>query len=149
MSGRYKCSAIVDHYKRPVYLHNIQWNKKWPLIFVKDTSVWYENIADIDERQITRNPVFLLGGIEMYSSISNMSEIRVKRLNNIDKLRCICAFLVVYVHAPISGEIGLYLSSLARAAVPIFFIISGYFYTLSSSGRQIKICTPADIGCPE
>ena len=74
----------------------------------------------------------------MYSSISNMSEIRVKRLNNIDKLRCICAFLVVYVHAPISGEIGLYLSSLARVAVPIFFIISGYFYTLSSSGRQIK-----------
>ena len=59
----------------------------------------------------------------MYSSISNMSEIRVKRLNNIDKLRCICAFLVVYVHAPISGEIGLYLSSLARVAVPIFFII--------------------------
>lgn len=60
------------------------------------------------------------------------------RYNSIDKLKMFCAFLVVCIHAPFPGEIGTYLVSLARIAVPVFFMITGYFYVQASASRQIK-----------
>lgn len=48
------------------------------------------------------------------------------RLKGIDVLRIICAFLVVCIHC--NGYLYEdYIMPLARTAVPVFFIISGYF----------------------
>ncbi len=46
----------------------------------------------------------------------------------IDILRLICAFLVVFIHYPFQSGIGNDLSAICRIAVPIFFIITGFYY---------------------
>lgn len=51
------------------------------------------------------------------------------RADNIDILKTICAFLIVCIHIPFPGEIGEYFTVLTRIAVPIFFMITGYFYS--------------------
>ena len=61
-----------------------------------------------------------------------------KRLNGLDILKAICAFLVVCIHAPFPGEFGQYVIAAARIAVPIFIMITGYFYTPESAPRRIK-----------
>lgn len=51
------------------------------------------------------------------------------RYNSIDSLKAICAFLIVCIHIPLSSqEVSGYLMILTRVAVPIFFMISGYFH---------------------
>lgn len=50
-----------------------------------------------------------------------------KRNKGIDILRLICAFLVVCIHAHFPGIVGEYVKAIARVAVPIFFICTGYF----------------------
>ena len=49
----------------------------------------------------------------------------------------LCAFLIVCIHAPFPGVIGEYFTSLTRIAVPIFFMISGYFWKPGNSKKQI------------
>lgn len=56
------------------------------------------------------------------------------RADNIDILKAICAFLIVCLHIPFPGEAGAYFTTLTRRAVPIFFMITGYFY--SGTKRQ-------------
>lgn len=51
------------------------------------------------------------------------------RVDSIDILKAICAFLIVCIHVPFPGNIGEYVTTLARIAVPIFFMITGYFYS--------------------
>lgn len=60
------------------------------------------------------------------------------RLSNIDKLKAVCAFLVVCIHAPFNGEYEQYFVVLTRIAVPIFFMLSGFFYNRAVASRQIK-----------
>lgn len=60
-------------------------------------------------------------------SLDNMGEI-VLRADNIDILKTICAFLVICIHIPFPGMASGYLMTLTRIAVPIFFMITGYFY---------------------
>jgi len=60
------------------------------------------------------------------------------RLNSLDKLKVLCAFLIVCIHAPFPGTFGEYFTALTRIAVPIFFMITGYFYTPASATNQIK-----------
>lgn len=60
------------------------------------------------------------------------------RLDNIDILKSICAFLVVCIHVPFPGWGGEYFTVLARVAVPIFFMITGYFYTRNKGKKQIR-----------
>lgn len=50
------------------------------------------------------------------------------RADNIDILKAICAFLIVCIHAPLSGKFGTYFTTLTRVTVTIFFMITGYFY---------------------
>ncbi len=52
----------------------------------------------------------------------------MKRNNGIDILRLLCAFLVVCIHAHFPGVTGEYVKAIARIAVPIFFICSGYLF---------------------
>ena len=44
-------------------------------------------------------------------------------------MKVICAFLIVCIHVPFPGRVGAYFTSLTRIAVPIFFMITGYFYS--------------------
>ncbi len=66
--------------------------------------------------------------------------IAAKRSSNLDKLKVLCAFFVVCIHAPFPGTFGEYFIALTRIAVPIFFMISGYFYRFEKTKQQmIKI----------
>ena len=64
------------------------------------------------------------------------------RADNIDILKAICAFLIVCIHIPFPGTIGAYFTALTRIAVPIFFMITGYFYkdtiAAGKEKRQIR-----------
>lgn len=51
------------------------------------------------------------------------------RAEQIDVLKAISAFLIVCIHAPFPGEISAYFIVFARMAVPVFFMITGYFYS--------------------
>lgn len=67
---------------------------------------------------------------------------KILRADNIDILRAICAFLIVCIHIPFYGTLGAYFTALTRIAVPIFFMITGYFYSdvvkRGGETRQIK-----------
>ena len=57
-------------------------------------------------------------------------------------MKAICAFLIVCIHVPFPGRVGAYFTVLTRVAVPIFFMITGYFYSDTvarhKEKRQIK-----------
>ena len=50
------------------------------------------------------------------------------RKNGIDILKFIIAFLVICIHSPFYGEAGKYIVAISRCAVPVFFMITGFFY---------------------
>lgn len=52
-----------------------------------------------------------------------------RRADNIDILKALCAFLIVCIHVPFPGKVGAYFTTLTRVAVPVFFMITGYFYS--------------------
>lgn len=54
-------------------------------------------------------------------------------------MKVICAFIVVCIHVPFPGIIGEYFTSLTRIAVPVFFMITGYFYSdIVRKRREIR-----------
>lgn len=63
-----------------------------------------------------------------------------KRLNNLDVLKAICAFLVICIHISYKDKLGNITTPICRIAVPIFFMITGYFYYKTSKKplKQIK-----------
>lgn len=63
----------------------------------------------------------------------------MKRYNSIDLLKFLCSFMVIYLHANIKNQFGNYIYSFCRIAVPIFFMISGYFLYSNGSKIWIKI----------
>lgn len=69
-----------------------------------------------------------------------MEDTNCKRLNNLDVLKAICAFLVICIHISYKGKIGTTITPLCRIAVPIFFMITGYFYYKTSKTplKQLK-----------
>lgn len=60
----------------------------------------------------------------------------VERNNGLDILKFICAFLVICIHATFTSRE--YVEPLTRAAVPVFFMISGYFSADKVKVQQIK-----------
>ena len=44
-------------------------------------------------------------------------------------MKALCAFLIVCIHVPFPGKVGAYFTALTRIAVPVFFMITGYFYS--------------------
>ena len=62
--------------------------------------------------------------------------VRPSRQAALDVVKCMAALLVVDIHAGVPGPAGGYLNAFARIAVPLFFMITGYFYpTLATRGR--------------
>ncbi len=66
----------------------------------------------------------------------------MKRNGGLDILKLLCAFLVICIHCPFPGIVGSAVTPLTRIAVPIFFMITGYYYSHTKSQnrtvRQIK-----------
>lgn len=62
----------------------------------------------------------------------------IKRYFYIDILKFICAFLVICIHAPFLGTVGQYIIAISRCAVPIFFMISGYFNASKNSKKNYR-----------
>ncbi|WP_207666211.1 acyltransferase family protein, partial [Enterocloster lavalensis] len=70
-------------------------------------------------------------------SRAEQSRAEQSRADNIDILKAICAFLIVCIHVPFPGMFGSYFTTLTRIAVPIFFMITGYFYVdVVKRGRE-------------
>lgn len=68
-----------------------------------------------------------------------MNNNRILRSKSVDILKAICAFLIVCIHVPFPGTVGQYFTALTRIGVPIFFIITGYFYSdVKEKGREIR-----------
>ena len=61
-----------------------------------------------------------------------------KRYDGLDILKAICAFFVVCIHVTFQGELGTGVASLARFAVPVFFMITGFFYDKTVSNNKEK-----------
>jgi len=57
-----------------------------------------------------------------------LNDLKKKRSYSIDVLKYICFCLVVFIHCPFPHFYGDIMTSIARMAVPIFFMISGFFY---------------------
>lgn len=53
---------------------------------------------------------------------------KTERFAGFDILKFICSFLVVCVYIPFPGVFGRYFTALVRIAVPVFFIITGFYY---------------------
>lgn len=71
-----------------------------------------------------------------------MSQTQIKSRGNqsIECARMIASFLVVFVHCPFPGRFGKILMTLARFAVPMFFMISGYFsYRVDSKRLAVRV----------
>ncbi len=61
----------------------------------------------------------------------------VKRKRNLDIIKLICAFFVVFIHMPFPGIAGTVVMAIGRVAVPAFFMITGFFYqTVKENGRE-------------
>lgn len=62
-----------------------------------------------------------------------------KRWETLDILKCICAFGVISIHRGFPGDAGMYLKIFFRFAVPVFFMITGFFYSDTiRKGKQKK-----------
>ena len=63
------------------------------------------------------------------------TQVRKERNAGFDFLKYICAFLIICIHTDFFGKSAVLL--IARAAVPVFFMITGYFFsTVVERGRQ-------------
>lgn len=67
----------------------------------------------------------------------------MNRNHSVDILRFVCAFLVILLH--ISTTYNTYTEPIARCAVPIFFMLSGYFYR--GGGKKEYLQSITDIDC--
>ena len=77
----------------------------------------------------------------------------MNRNYGLDLLKAICAFMVVSIHSPFPGLLGDIFIPLARIAVPIFFMITGYYYSHTKEHKKekkqiiklLKLCVSANI----
>ncbi len=62
----------------------------------------------------------------------------VKRVIGIDILRVICSFLVVCIHVSTKTGVGKNVEAIARVAVPIFLMITGFFYNGVEKSNRVN-----------
>ena len=81
------------------------------------------------------------------------NSLAAKRTVGLDFLKYVCCFLVIVIHSELPEVVDKLVLPLTRVAVPIFFMITGYFYTGSCernrTGKQIvkiiKLITGANL----
>ena len=59
-----------------------------------------------------------------------------QRWTCIDILKCLAALAVVEIHKPLKVQSGAELLILCRFAVPVFFMITGFFYSETVAHRR-------------
>lgn len=70
-------------------------------------------------------------------NMKNSSEIIAGRDIGIDIMKCLAAFLVICIHCPFPGRIGEYFITITRIAVPLFFMITGYYFpSIKKNNRE-------------
>ena len=62
----------------------------------------------------------------------------MERNRSLDILKALCSFMVVCIHATFAGTWGSVISTLSRVAVPLFFMITGYYYTHTKEQKREK-----------
>ncbi len=62
----------------------------------------------------------------------------MKRNTGIDLLKAMCSFMVICIHTPFPGLLGDIFIPLTRIAVPLFFMITGYFYSSTKEHKKEK-----------
>ncbi len=60
------------------------------------------------------------------------------RITSLDALKGLCAIMVVFFHVPLPGKLGEVIILFAKSAVPIFFIVSGYFIGINSEPKKVR-----------
>ena len=63
-------------------------------------------------------------------------EMKKQRWTCIDILKCLAALAVVEIHKPLKVQSGAELLILCRFAVPVFFMITGFFYSETVAHRR-------------
>ena len=72
------------------------------------------------------------------------------RNRTLDMVKAICAYAVVLLHVHFPGNAGIIANVLARFAVPVFFMVSGYFCFRGDdtefirTGKKDPACSEAD-----
>ena len=69
--------------------------------------------------------------------MSERKEIHTVRYAGLDRLKTLCALLVICAHAPFAGGFGGYFEDICSLAVPCFFMVSGFFFPRAlEQGRE-------------
>lgn len=55
----------------------------------------------------------------------------MNRKVGLDFLKFICSFMIICIHIPFPEPLGTIFTPITRIAVPIFFMITDYFYSLT------------------
>lgn len=77
-----------------------------------------------------------MSAIAVSADATGKSSVIPKRNQTMELCKFIASFFVVFIHAPFPGKLGGLVDCLARFAVPMFFMISGYF-NYQASSRQV------------
>lgn len=56
----------------------------------------------------------------------------------LDLLKLLASYMVVFIHVPFYGKLGIIISAVSRCAVPIFFLSSGFFCYQNSTNKISK-----------
>lgn len=77
-----------------------------------------------------------MSAIAVSADTHGKSSVIPKRNQTMELCKFIASFFVVFIHAPFPGKLGGLVDCLARFAVPMFFMISGYF-NYQATSRQV------------
>lgn len=68
-----------------------------------------------------------------------MTALIKQRNRAFDVIKCISAFLIVCIHfAPKENLVDAYINAICRVAVPMFFLITGYYYNSLRTSNKLK-----------
>ena len=62
----------------------------------------------------------------------------MERNHGLDFLKALCSFMVICIHAPFPDIIGNIITPLTRIAVPLFLMITGYYYSCVTERKNEK-----------
>ena len=68
--------------------------------------------------------------------VMRMGTQAASRNGNLDILKALCAFLIVCIHIKFPEKMDFFVSPLDRCGVPIFFMITGYFYSFEWNKKK-------------
>lgn len=77
-----------------------------------------------------------MSAIAVSADTHGKSSVIPKRNQTMELCKFIASFFVVFIHSPFPGKLGGLVDCLARFAVPMFFMISGYF-NYQATSRQV------------